>query len=81
MMISLDVTSLFTNVPRHLVIRSIIERWDEVQTQINLDLFLEIVEYCMEASYFCFEGRYYKQTYGTAMGSPLSPIVADIFFF
>ncbi|XP_062710337.1 uncharacterized protein LOC134288705 [Aedes albopictus] len=77
-MISLDVTSLFTNVPRHLVIRSIINRWNEVKTQINLDLFLEIVEYCMEASYFCFEGRYFKQTYGTAMGSPLSPIVADI---
>ncbi|XP_062710247.1 uncharacterized protein LOC134288682 [Aedes albopictus] len=77
-MISLDVTSLFTNVPRSLVIKNIIERWNEVKTQINLDLFLEIVEYCMEASFFCFEGQYYKQTYGTAMGSPLSPIVADI---
>ncbi|XP_062709043.1 uncharacterized protein LOC134288377 [Aedes albopictus] len=77
-MISLDVTSLFTNVPRHLVIRNIIERWNEVTTEINLDLFLEIVEYCMGASYFCFEGQFFKQTYGTAMGSPLSPIAADI---
>lgn len=77
-MISLDVTSLFTNVPRYLVTKNIIERWNEVDTRINLDLFLEIVEYCMEASYFCFDGRYYKQIYGTAMGSPLSPIVADI---
>lgn len=34
-MISLDVTSMFTNVPRH-----IIERWNEVKTRINLDLFL-----------------------------------------
>ncbi|XP_062717056.1 uncharacterized protein LOC134292178 [Aedes albopictus] len=77
-MISLDVTSLFTNVPRHLVTKNIIHRWKEVDTRINLDLFLEIVEYCMEASYFCFEGQYYKQTFGTAMGSPLSPIAADI---
>ncbi|XP_062705801.1 uncharacterized protein LOC134287623 [Aedes albopictus] len=77
-MISLDVTSLFTNVPRRLVIKSIIERWNEVKTHINLDLFLEIVEYCMVASYFCFEGQYFKQTFGTAMGSPLSPIIADI---
>ncbi|XP_062710010.1 uncharacterized protein LOC134288585 [Aedes albopictus] len=77
-MISLDVTSLFTNVPRHLVTRNIIQRWKEVNTHINLDLFLEIVEYCMEASYFCFEGQYYKQVFGTAMGSPLSPIAADI---
>ncbi|XP_062538822.1 uncharacterized protein LOC134207120 [Armigeres subalbatus] len=77
-MISLDVTSLFTNVPRNLVIKNIIQRWNEIDTQINLDMFLEIVEFCMEASYFCYEGQFYKQTFGTAMGSPMSPIVADI---
>ncbi|XP_062715754.1 uncharacterized protein LOC134291688 [Aedes albopictus] len=76
--ISLDVTSLFTNVPRWLVTRNIIHRWNEIDTNINLDLFLEIVEFVMEASYFCYDGQFYKQTFGTAMGSPLSPILADI---
>ncbi|XP_062710829.1 uncharacterized protein LOC134288912 [Aedes albopictus] len=77
-MISLDVVSLFTNVPRDLVRKNIIERWREVDTNINLDMFLEIVELCMESSYFCYEGQFFMQTYGTAMGSPLSPILADI---
>ncbi|XP_062558253.1 uncharacterized protein LOC134223130 [Armigeres subalbatus] len=54
-MISLDVTSLFTNVPRHLVIRNIIHRWNEIHTQINLDLFLEIVEFLYGGQLFLFE--------------------------
>ena len=28
--------------------------------------------------FFRFEGQYYRQVFGTAMGSPLSPILADI---
>ena len=76
--ISLDVVSLFTNIPRRSVIRNIINRWDEVKTNINLDLFLEMVEFCMEASCFRYNNKFYMQTYGTAMGSPLSPILAEI---
>lgn len=32
----------------------------------------------MEASFFQYQGKYYRQIYGTPMGSPLSPILADI---
>src|SRR5580765_3687713 len=28
--------------------------------------------------YFCFDNTIYKQTFGTPMGSPLSPTIADI---
>ena len=76
--ISLDVVSLFTNIPRNAVTKNIIHRWDEVKTNINLDLFVEMVEFCMEASYFRHKNKFYMQTYGTAMGSPLSPILAEI---
>ena len=76
--ISLDVVSLFTNIPRNAVTKNIIHRWDEVKTNINLDLFVEMVEFCMEASYFRYKNKFYLQTYGTAMGSPLSPILAEI---
>ncbi|XP_055522514.1 uncharacterized protein LOC129716705 [Wyeomyia smithii] len=77
-MVSLDVVSLFTNVPRKLVTKTITDRWHEINTEIHLELFLEIVEFCMEASYFRYDNKFYYQTYGTAMGSPLSPILADI---
>ncbi|XP_062552387.1 LOW QUALITY PROTEIN: protein diaphanous-like [Armigeres subalbatus] len=78
-LVSFDVVSLFTNIPNELVRRSIIFRWTEIKqgTNINLDLFLEMVELCMDTSYFRFRDKYYQQTFGTAMGSPLSPILAD----
>lgn len=69
-LISLDVVSLFTNVPQEVVRQTIIDRWAEIKTQINLDLFIEIVSFCMDASYFRFDGRFYRQTFGAAMGSP-----------
>ncbi|XP_062537986.1 uncharacterized protein LOC134206299 [Armigeres subalbatus] len=36
-----------------------------------------MVELCLNNSYFMFRDKYYQQTFGTAMGSPLSPILAD----
>ncbi|XP_062713203.1 uncharacterized protein LOC134290163 [Aedes albopictus] len=79
-LVSFDVVSLFTNIPKDLVLRDIIMNWQSIKkvTDINLDLFLEIVEFCLDSSYFCFRGKYYVQTFGTAMGSPLSPILADL---
>ncbi|XP_055527224.1 uncharacterized protein LOC129719840 [Wyeomyia smithii] len=54
--------------------------WDEIKknTEINLDLFLEILEFCIDASFFVFRGKFFHQLSGTAMGCPLSPILADI---
>lgn len=40
--------------------------------------FLAAIEFILTSTYFSFNGKIYKQTYGTPMGSPFSPIVADI---
>ncbi|XP_039430331.1 uncharacterized protein LOC120413525 [Culex pipiens pallens] len=79
-LVSFDVVSLFTNVPKLLVIHDIIACWDVIQraTDIDLSLFLELVEFLLDNSYFCFRGKFYMQTFGTAMGSPISPILADL---
>ncbi|XP_062714618.1 uncharacterized protein LOC134291187 [Aedes albopictus] len=79
-LVSFDVVSLFTCIPRELVSHTIIQCWDEIKkhTDINLDLFLEITVFCIECSYFSYRGRYYKQVSGTAMGNPLSPTIADM---
>ncbi|XP_062533790.1 uncharacterized protein LOC134202820 [Armigeres subalbatus] len=78
-LVSFDVVSLFTNISIDRIIQSIIHRWKDIKqgTQINLDLFLEMVELCVNNSCFRFRDKYYQQTFGTAMGSPLSPILAD----
>ncbi|XP_058445859.1 uncharacterized protein LOC131427008 [Malaya genurostris] len=79
-LVSFDVVSLFTNIPLDLVIHDIIMDWNNIKayTNINLDLFLELIEFCVKSSYFRFQDKYYMQTFGTAMGSPLSPILANI---
>ncbi|XP_062705294.1 uncharacterized protein LOC134287463 [Aedes albopictus] len=79
-LVSFDVVSLFTNIPKDLVIRDIIMNWDTIgkATNINLDLFLEMVSFCIDSSYFKFRDKFYQQTFGTAMGSPLSPILAEV---
>ncbi|XP_062556681.1 uncharacterized protein LOC134221501 [Armigeres subalbatus] len=78
-LVSFDVVALFTSIPKSLVRQSIFRHWDEIthNTSICLDLFWEIMEFCIDASYFVFEGEFYQQIFGTAMGNPLSPIIAE----
>ena len=38
-----------------------------------------LLEYCLRSTYFVFQGEYYAQLEGAAMGSPLSPIIANIY--
>lgn len=38
-----------------------------------------LIEKCTTHTCFLFQGKYFKQMNGTLVGSPPSPIVADIF--
>ena len=38
-----------------------------------------LLEFCLKNTYFLFHGRYYEQVEGAAMGSPVSPIVANLY--
>jgi len=39
---------------------------------------LSAIDMVLGSTSFVFNGRYYEQIYGSPMGSPLSPILADI---
>ncbi|XP_067618087.1 uncharacterized protein [Eurosta solidaginis] len=80
-LISLDVVSLFTNIPIHFAIGTIMKQWTGLQnhTKISKTQFLKILEFCLrENNYFVHDGTFYQQTYGMPMGNPLSPTIADI---
>ena len=40
---------------------------------------ISLLEFCLNSTSFVFQGQYYQELEGAAMGSPLSPIVANIF--
>jgi hypothetical protein len=78
--ISLDVVSLFTNIPLQLVIDIINSKWESIENHcsFNQDQFNQIINFIFNNSYFILNNCYYKQVFGTPMGSPLSPIIATI---
>lgn len=81
-LISLDVVSLFTNIPVQFAIRTIMEQWTSLQrhTTLTRKQFLTTLEFCLrDNNYFLYDGTYYQQVHGMPMGIPLSPTVADIF--
>ena len=82
--ISYDVTSLFTSVPINPALDIIKQRLAEDEdlhkrTSMNTQQIISLLEFCLNSTSFMFQGQYYQQMEGAAMGSPLSPIIANIF--
>jgi len=79
-MVSLDVISLFTNIPTDLALNSIEKRWNLISrhTLIPLQEFKDAVKFVLSSTFFTFNSIIYRQIFGTPMGSPLSPVIADL---
>ena len=39
---------------------------------------MELLEFCLSATFFGFQGSVYQQTFGTAMGSPVSVTIMNL---
>ena len=80
LLVSMDVTSLYTNIPHEDGIKACEEVWEtrtvkDPPTQILIKL-LTLVLKCNN---FEFNGKHYLQIQGTAMGTKMAPSYANIF--
>lgn len=72
---------MFSNVPLLETTEFICEYVDKNNINLKLPLteLKRLILLCTENICFNFQGQYYRQIDGVAMGSPLGPILADIF--
>ena len=80
-MLSLDVVSLFTNVPVDDVLTFLENKLSEYQEQFPLPVskIVALVRLCVSTNYFSFQNEFYRQKFGCAMGGNLSPVLANLY--
>ena len=84
-----DVVSLFTNTPIDQVLDIVKDRLEkeEILKEYNKEQgfnlesedVVQLLQFILTTTYFTFRGKIFRQLFGTAMGSPVSPIAANIF--
>nr|VZH99619.1 unnamed protein product [Spirometra erinaceieuropaei] len=79
-MVSFDVTSLFTSIPHWLAVETVGEllerKYDETSESVKWRHLIQLLKFCLK-TFFTFGGRVYEQIKGTPMGSPLSGFIAE----
>ena len=81
---SYDVSALFTSVPIDpalQIIKDLLVKDNTLKERTVMDVedIILLLEFCLKNTYFSFQGQFYEQVEGAAMGSPVSPIVANLY--
>ncbi len=84
MFVSYDVVSLFTKTPIRQSLEVIQLRLTNDKTlkkrmKLSVDDIMRLLKFALEPTYFRFGGEFYQQQIGVAMGSPVSPIVVNLY--
>ena len=82
--LSLDVESLFTNVPVEPLLDFLRRKHEQGGVPLpegyTIDGLLDLIQLCVTFTVFSFNGNYYRQKQGVAMGSPIAPIIPCLFY-
>ncbi|XP_077516362.1 uncharacterized protein LOC144126209 [Amblyomma americanum] len=81
--VSFDVTSLFTSVPVDLAVdvcAAALQNDEKLSERTPLEAqdLLRLLKFCLKNTYFVFRGSFYKQVHGTAMGASISVTAANL---
>ena len=80
-LVSYDVTSLFTNIPLQETIDIAINLIFNHNPNLNITRkeLKKLFFFATSKTHFIFNSKFYNQIDGVAMGSPLAPVLANIF--
>ena len=82
--VSFDVKALFTSVPIQpgiTIIKKLLEEDQSLQqrTTMLVNNISCLLEFCLKSTYFIYQEKHYEQLEGATMGSPIRPIVANLY--
>jgi hypothetical protein len=79
-LVSFDIKNLFTNIPVQESVNIANEiLFNKSDNILENEEIMKLITTCTSQNYFIFNEKFYEQISGLAMGSPLSPLLADIF--
>ena len=81
---SYNVTALFTSVPTDPdvnIIKDLLEKYETLSNRsiLSVQNITELLGFCLHNTYCSFQNKFYEQVKGTAIGLPVSPIVANLY--
>ena len=82
-LVSFDVVSLFTKIPVDLAVKVAEERLREdaslgQRTSLPVEDIIHLLSFCLKTTQFTYNGTYYQQVFGIAMGSPVFAVIANM---
>ena len=83
-MVSCGVKALFTSVLVNLAISIFRNELQQdplppKRTSMSIIQIITLLEFCLKDTYLLFQGMYFEQVHGASMGSPIIPLIANLF--
>ena len=72
------VVSLFTSIPVDLAIQVANDETLLDRSTIPVDDIVDLLDFCLSTTNLKYNDTYYQQIFGTAMGSPVSAVMANL---
>lgn len=84
--ITSDISSLYTNIPTSEGIEIISKilynnSINEINSNIDISIIIYLLKLVLNNNYIYFNGEYYLQINGTAMGTPCAPPYANLYIY
>ncbi|CAF4506305.1 unnamed protein product [Rotaria magnacalcarata] len=82
---TIDIVDLYTMIPQTEGVLAIKKMLDYLELKqiggLKIEIIIRLIRFVMKNNYFLYEGQYYCQIRGGAMGSPLTLTIANCYMF